>query len=290
MNSASSGWAKITSALANPTRNSVPAATVVASRLERLRVGGRRGSIADVGDRLERDRRIRELERGFRSAGLPLLTEDYSATEDVFTRAIPLLAVVFVLEILGAINLDWPGGPERPRAARRRGPGPRRVRPAQRLARPAGSSRSRASSASPSSRRSSCSPWCCRSSSVGSSRARSSPGSATSLAARPGLARRRVRRLLDPAVDRRTLRPAARSVADPPGSRASAPAVLLAGHVLHQRVLAAVRRGERRHLLRRRRAVRAHHRDLPRSSGSREASGTSNAAAPWRFRSAGGSG
>jgi hypothetical protein len=54
------------------------------------------------------DHRIRELERRFRSAGLPLLAEDYSATEDVFNRAIPLLAVVFVLEILGAINLDWP--------------------------------------------------------------------------------------------------------------------------------------------------------------------------------------
>ena len=39
------------------------------------------------------------------AAGLPLLAEDYSATEDVFNRAIPLLAVVFVLEILGAINL-----------------------------------------------------------------------------------------------------------------------------------------------------------------------------------------
>jgi hypothetical protein len=61
-----------------------------------------------VDDSLERDRRIRELERRFRSAGLPLLTENYSATEDVFTRAIPLLAVVFVFEILGAINLDWP--------------------------------------------------------------------------------------------------------------------------------------------------------------------------------------
>ena len=71
-------------------------------------MGGRRGSIADVDEPLERDRRIRELERRFRSAGLPLLAEDYSATEDVFNRAIPLLAVVFVLEILGAINLDWP--------------------------------------------------------------------------------------------------------------------------------------------------------------------------------------
>ena len=55
----------------------------------------------------ERDHRIRELERRFRSAGLPLLAEDYSATEDVFNRAIPLLAVVFVLEILGAIT--WTG-------------------------------------------------------------------------------------------------------------------------------------------------------------------------------------
>jgi hypothetical protein len=73
-----------------------------------LRAGGLGGSIAVVDDPLERDRRIQELERRFRSAGLPLLTENYSATEDVFTRAIPLLAVVFVFEILGAINLDWP--------------------------------------------------------------------------------------------------------------------------------------------------------------------------------------
>jgi hypothetical protein len=60
-----------------------------------------------VADPRERDRRIQELERDFRSAGLPLLSEDYSATEDVFTRAIPLLALVFVVEILGAINLEW---------------------------------------------------------------------------------------------------------------------------------------------------------------------------------------
>jgi hypothetical protein len=70
-------------------------------------VGERRGSIADVDEPLERDRRIRELERRFRSAGLPLLAEDYSATEDVFNRAIPLLAVVFVLEIL--VRSTWTG-------------------------------------------------------------------------------------------------------------------------------------------------------------------------------------
>jgi len=60
-----------------------------------------------VADPRERDRRIQELERDFRRSGLPLLSEDYSATEDVFARAIPLLALVFVVEILGAINLHW---------------------------------------------------------------------------------------------------------------------------------------------------------------------------------------
>lgn len=46
-------------------------------------------------------------ERRFRKAGLPLLIEDYSATEDVFTRAFPLLAFLFVISLLGAVNLDW---------------------------------------------------------------------------------------------------------------------------------------------------------------------------------------
>jgi hypothetical protein len=46
-------------------------------------------------------------ERRFRRAGLPLFIEDFSAGEDVFTRAAPLLAFVFVGEMLGAIQLDW---------------------------------------------------------------------------------------------------------------------------------------------------------------------------------------
>ncbi|MCK9249455.1 MAG: hypothetical protein M0P31_10845 [Solirubrobacteraceae bacterium] len=46
-------------------------------------------------------------ERRFRRAGLPLLIEDYSAREDVFNRAFPLLALVFVVELLGALDLDW---------------------------------------------------------------------------------------------------------------------------------------------------------------------------------------
>ena len=50
---------------------------------------------------------IADYEHRFRRAGLPNLIEDYSATEDVFTRALPLLGVVFVVEMLGAINLEW---------------------------------------------------------------------------------------------------------------------------------------------------------------------------------------
>ena len=51
---------------------------------------------------------LAEYERRFRKAGLPLFIEDYTAAEDVFNRAIPLLGLVFVAELLGAIDLDWP--------------------------------------------------------------------------------------------------------------------------------------------------------------------------------------
>ena len=43
-----------------------------------------------------------------REAGLPLLIEDYSAYEDIFTCAVPLLALVFGFQLFGAANLDWP--------------------------------------------------------------------------------------------------------------------------------------------------------------------------------------
>lgn len=48
-----------------------------------------------------------EFEREFRRAGLPLLTEDYSASEDIFNRAVPLLGLVLVLEILGPLNRNF---------------------------------------------------------------------------------------------------------------------------------------------------------------------------------------
>ncbi|QNE18840.1 hypothetical protein F1D05_14165 [Kribbella qitaiheensis] len=47
-------------------------------------------------------------EQRFRRAGLPLFIEDFSATHDIFTRATPLLGLVFVAEMLGATSLKWP--------------------------------------------------------------------------------------------------------------------------------------------------------------------------------------
>ncbi|WP_166355047.1 hypothetical protein [Phytoactinopolyspora limicola] len=47
-------------------------------------------------------------ERKFRRSGLPLFIEGYTASEDIFTRAAPLLALVFLAEMLGAIDMDWP--------------------------------------------------------------------------------------------------------------------------------------------------------------------------------------
>jgi hypothetical protein len=50
---------------------------------------------------------IADYERRFRRAGLPLFIEDYSAREDVWTRAAPIFPFVFIAEMLGAIDLDW---------------------------------------------------------------------------------------------------------------------------------------------------------------------------------------
>jgi hypothetical protein len=50
--------------------------------------------------------RIAELERGFRRDGLPNLILDFSAAEDVFTRAIPFLSLVFVLEVVNAMDIN----------------------------------------------------------------------------------------------------------------------------------------------------------------------------------------
>lgn len=51
---------------------------------------------------------LAQYERTFRRRGLPLFIEDYSAASDVFNRAAPLLVLVFVAEMIGAIELSWP--------------------------------------------------------------------------------------------------------------------------------------------------------------------------------------
>jgi hypothetical protein len=51
---------------------------------------------------------LERYEQRFRRAGLPLFIEDFSPTHDIFTRATPLLALVFLAEVLGATSLDWP--------------------------------------------------------------------------------------------------------------------------------------------------------------------------------------
>jgi hypothetical protein len=54
-----------------------------------------------------RDARIEACRERFQSSGLPLFDEDFSASTNVFNRAAPLLVLVFVGEMLGAIDLDW---------------------------------------------------------------------------------------------------------------------------------------------------------------------------------------
>lgn len=50
---------------------------------------------------------LASYERRFRRAGLPLLIEDFSAKEDVFTRALPFFALVFAGEVVLAAEPDW---------------------------------------------------------------------------------------------------------------------------------------------------------------------------------------
>jgi len=53
------------------------------------------------------DELIAATERWFLRRGTPHLIEDYHATEDVFTRALPALLLIFLLELFGAANLAW---------------------------------------------------------------------------------------------------------------------------------------------------------------------------------------
>jgi hypothetical protein len=50
----------------------------------------------------------RRTEQWFISRGLPHFIEDYSASKDIFTRALPLLTLVFLVEMFTALSFDWP--------------------------------------------------------------------------------------------------------------------------------------------------------------------------------------
>jgi hypothetical protein len=51
---------------------------------------------------------IAETERWFLRRGILHFIDRYRASEDVFTRTLPALTLVFLLEVLGAANLEWP--------------------------------------------------------------------------------------------------------------------------------------------------------------------------------------
>lgn len=54
-----------------------------------------------------RSAEIEAYEEEFRRSGLPLFIEGFSAETDVWNRAAPLLAFVFIAEMFGAIQLEW---------------------------------------------------------------------------------------------------------------------------------------------------------------------------------------
>ena len=51
---------------------------------------------------------LEAYEAAFRRDGLPMLIEDYSPAYDIFTRAVPLLGLVLLLELLGPVNSRFP--------------------------------------------------------------------------------------------------------------------------------------------------------------------------------------
>lgn len=54
--------------------------------------------------------RADDVERWFIRRGLPLFIHRYNAAEDVFTRALPVLSLVFVIELVVATDTDWSTG------------------------------------------------------------------------------------------------------------------------------------------------------------------------------------
>ena len=51
--------------------------------------------------------RIVAVERWFVRQGLPHFIDDYSAARDILTRTLPILTLIFVLEMFNGLNLEW---------------------------------------------------------------------------------------------------------------------------------------------------------------------------------------
>lgn len=68
---------------------------------------GAAGTLVPVVTELQRDA-VERTERWFVARGVPHFIDGYSATRDIFTRAVPVLTIVFVFEMIGALNLSWP--------------------------------------------------------------------------------------------------------------------------------------------------------------------------------------
>ncbi|MBA3742144.1 hypothetical protein [Sporichthya sp.] len=58
--------------------------------------------------RTGREGALGEIEDWFVARGVPHLIDGYSATRDVLTRSVPVLSLIFVAEVLGATELEWP--------------------------------------------------------------------------------------------------------------------------------------------------------------------------------------
>ncbi len=63
--------------------------------------------IPGVERRPDTEAELEAFETAFRRQGLPMLIEDYSPAYDIFTRAVPLLGLVLLLEVLAPLNSNW---------------------------------------------------------------------------------------------------------------------------------------------------------------------------------------
>ncbi|MGH9244051.1 MAG: hypothetical protein ACRD29_06995 [Acidimicrobiales bacterium] len=57
---------------------------------------------------MDDDRLTTETERWFLSRGIPHFIAEYSASRDVFTRAVPALTLILLAEVAAGLNVDWP--------------------------------------------------------------------------------------------------------------------------------------------------------------------------------------